>query len=238
MNQISQLFVKPTIFYVLELIGNFRISGQHICLRFTSRSLIKRIVLEFTIKISFNKTLYHKETSQLICIANQLTLFYITRFFTESYFQADYYFNLEFLDIGNAVQKFILRYVFPPRINHVIKSFMRGWNSRPLRSERNWTPEQLWANGMMHLRNSYVTHVAEVQGSINSETLEDLEWSGMDWYAPTPSDEGLSTTEVLDVDVPFNDHVFQNLTANVNPLQHSQSHEIDIFIDAMNLVSN
>ena len=91
---------------------------------------------------------------------------------------------------------------------------------------------------MMGLRNSYVTHVAEVQGSINSETLEDLEWSGMDWYAPTPSDEGLSTTEVLDVDVPFNDHVFQNLTANVNPLQHSQSHEIDIFIDAMNLVSN
>ena len=63
----------------------------------------------------------------------------------------------------------------------------------PLRSERNWTPEQLWANGMMDLRNSHVTHVAEVQESINSETLEDLEWFEIDWYAPTPSDEGLST---------------------------------------------
>ena len=208
-----------------------------ICLRFTLRSLIKRIVLEFTIKISFNKNSYNKETSQLVCIANQPTLFYITRFFTESYFQADYYFNLGFLDIGNEVQKLILHYVFLPRINHVIKSFMRGWNSHSLRSERNWTLEQLWANGMMDLRNSYVTHVAEVQESINSET-EDLEWFGMDWYAPTPSDEGLSSIEVLDVDVPFNDDVFQNLTANVNPLQYSQSYGIDIFIDAMNLVSN
>ena len=207
-----------------------------ICLRFTLRSLIKRIVLGFTIKTSFDKNSYNNETSKLVCIANQPTLFYITRSFTGSYFQADYYFNLGFLDIGNEVQKFTLHYVFLPRINHVIKSFVRGWNSHPLRSERNWTPEQLWANGMMDLRNSYVTHVAEVQKSINSEALEDLEWFGMDWNAPTPSD-GLSTIEVLDVDVPFNDDVFQNLTANVNPLQYSQSHGIDIFIDAMNLVS-
>ena len=60
----------------------------------------------------------------------------------------------------------------------------------------------------------------------------------MDWYAPTPSDEGLSTVEVLDVDVSFNDDVFQSLTANVNSLQYSQSQGIDIFIDAFNLVSN
>ena len=40
----------------------------------------------------------------------------------------------------------------------------------------------------------------------------------MDRYAPTHSDEGLSTIEVLNVDVPLNDDVFQNLTANVNPL--------------------
>ena len=40
---------------------------------------------------------------------------------------------------------------------------MRRWNNHPLRSERNWTPEQLWANDMIDLRNSYVTHVAEVQ---------------------------------------------------------------------------
>ena len=99
-------------------------------------------------------------------------------------------------------------------------------------------PEELWANGMMDLQISYVTHVAEVQESISSQILEDLEWFGMDWYAPTPSDGGLSTIKFLAVDVPFNDDVFQNLTGNVNPLQYLQSRGIDIFIDAMDLSSN
>ena len=48
----------------------------------------------------------------LIYTVNQLTRFYMTRFFIERCFQADYYFNLGFLDIGNEVQKFILHYVF------------------------------------------------------------------------------------------------------------------------------
>ena len=52
----------------------------------------------------------------------------MTQFFTDSFFQADYYFNLGFLDIGNEVQKFILHYVFLPRINHAIKSFNYGEN--------------------------------------------------------------------------------------------------------------
>ena len=115
---------------------------------------------------------------------------------------------------------------------------MRRWNSHPLRSERNWTPEQLWANSMTDLRYSHVTHVTEVQESINSETSEDSECFSMDWHALTPSGERLFTIEVLDIDVPFNDDVFQNLTANVNPLQYSLSHGIDIFLDGMNLVSN
>ena len=40
---------------------------------------------------------------------------------------------------------------------------------------------KLWGNGMMDLCNPHVTHVAEVQESINSETLEDLEWFGINW---------------------------------------------------------
>ena len=109
---------------------------------------------------------------------------------------------------------------------------MKEWNSHQLRSECNWKPKQLWANNLINLRNSHVTYVAEVQENINSQTLEELEWFGMDWYASTPSDEGLSTIEVLNVNLPFN--VFQNLTTNTNPLQYSQSNGINIFIDAMN----
>ena len=34
---------------------------------------------------------------------------------------------------------------------------------------------------MMDLCNPHVTHVGGVQESINSETLEDLEWFGINW---------------------------------------------------------
>ena len=40
-------------------------------------------------KISFSKNSYHIETSQLICLANQSTGFYMIRVFTERYFQID-----------------------------------------------------------------------------------------------------------------------------------------------------
>ena len=37
----------------------------------------------------YSKKMYHIETSQLICIANQLTFFFKTSVFTEEYFQSD-----------------------------------------------------------------------------------------------------------------------------------------------------
>ena len=58
------------------------------------------------------------------------------------------------------------------------------------------------------------------------------------WYAPTRSDEGLSSIEVWDVSVRFNDDAFQNLTSNVNPLRYPQSRGIDSFIDTVKLTKN
>ena len=50
---------------------------------------------------------------------------------------------------------------------------------------------------MMNVRVSHVTHVSDFQESINNKTLEELKWFVLDWYAPTSSDERLSTTEIL-----------------------------------------
>ena len=41
-------------------------------------------------RILFTKNLYHIETNQFICIADQLSGFYILRLFTERYFGTDY----------------------------------------------------------------------------------------------------------------------------------------------------
>ena len=54
-------------------------------------------------------------------------------------------------------------------------------------------------------------------------------------YTPALSDDLVSTVEVWGVYVPCNDNAFQNLTANVNPLQYLQPLEIDISVGVMNL---
>ena len=97
------------------------------------------------------------------------------------------------MHIENKVQRFILHYAFLPRINPAIKSFIKRWNSHPLRRERNWSSGQLCSYGMIDLRNSHITLVGDVQENINIKALEDLEWFSMDWYATTPSDDELST---------------------------------------------
>ena len=62
-----------------------------------------------------------------------------------------------------------------------------------------------------------------------------VQYQQCQWYAQNFSDDVLSPIEVSDVNVPFSDDIFQNLTVNVNLLWYSQSHRIDIFVDVVNL---
>ena len=39
-----------------------------------------------------------------------------------------------------------------------------AWNKHPIRTERNWTPEQIWCNGMMNRVNERLAAVADVRG--------------------------------------------------------------------------
>lgn len=82
------------------------------------------------------------------------------------------------------------------RINHVITSFTNSWNHHPLRTMKNWSPVQIWTNGMMDIRNNHLHHISELQNTSYNDSVDDLEWFGMDWNAPPPSDNGLSTVEV------------------------------------------
>lgn len=63
----------------------------------------------------------------------------------------------------DPIHVFLLHYIFESRINKVLKSFSNGWNKHHIRTERNWSPEKLWSNGMIDLRNSCVMQVEELQ---------------------------------------------------------------------------
>ena len=50
------------------------------------------------------------------------------------------------LDVTNTLHMFMLHYIYLPRINAAISSFVAAWNKHPIRTERNWSPEQIWTN--------------------------------------------------------------------------------------------
>ncbi len=112
---------------------------------------------------------------------------------------------------GNRTHMFILHYLFLPRINKAIESFVHAWNHHPMRTERNWSPIQMWTNGMVDIRNRGRTGAI----SLVNEQVDDLEWYGYDPDAPTPTDDGLSIVDVDDVELP---DVELDVLSHINPL--------------------
>ena len=51
------------------------------------------------------------------------------------------------LDLDNPVHLFSLHYVYTPRINESLSQFASAWNSHPLSSVSNLSPNQLWLTG-------------------------------------------------------------------------------------------
>ena len=81
------------------------------------------------------------------------------------------------LDRDNDLHKFILHFVFLPRINVAIDSSVNAWNRHPMRTEHNWSPEQTWVNEMVDSTNRHLLTVADVRNE--SEQSEDLTWLAM-----------------------------------------------------------
>lgn len=139
------------------------------------------------------------------------------------------------LNRNDQVHLFVLHYVFRPRINRALESLTSSWNNHPIRTERNWSPIQMWTNGMLDMRNHELVGVADVVGVSD---FNNLEWFGYDPQAPPPSDDGLSTVEVEDITVDLSYNVMQQLTNEVDPCEFSDSFGIDLYVKALSIVVN
>ena len=93
---------------------------------------------------------------------------------------------------------FVLHYIYVPRITRALDTFASAWNEHPMRTEHNWSPIQMWTNGMLDVRNHSRCGISSLADSHISPP-DNLQWYGFDPYAPCPDDDGLSTVEIEDV---------------------------------------
>ena len=137
------------------------------------------------------------------------------------------------LNRNNNLHVFALHFIYLPRINRALESFAEAWNLHPVRTEHNWTPEQIWMNGMIDMRNEQLTAVADVTGSVNSID----EWYGFDPQAPHPGDDGLSSVVVDDIDFVIPEELDAQLTNQINPLSESNSFGIELYEQVIEIVT-
>ena len=122
----------------------------------------------------------------------------------------------------NEVDIYCLHYIFVPRINQALSSFVEGWNNHSVSTEGNQTPYQMFLLGLMpSLSNS------------NSDSDSDSE----------EGSEPLDLQSNDAVSVPrcsFNPcpRLQQEFTNSVDPLSPCRNHGRSLFLTAIRLCGN
>ena len=92
------------------------------------------------------------------------------------------------LDPESERHLYCLHFVYLPLINTALRELTSAWNDHPVTTESNYTPRQMWLQGMLQNRNS--DHVA-VRDIINNESLN-LDEFGIEEEGPVPALEAAS----------------------------------------------
>jgi len=135
------------------------------------------------------------------------------------------------LDIDSCVDMFALHAVFIPRINQLLLEFSKLFNDHPVRTEKNWTPNQMWTNGMLHPENPLA------RGELDTE-VNDFNFYGIDIEGPSPFEESSNNVTVPRVDIPRIDMELatRHIMETIKPLRESNHMGIDIFEEAKDYI--
>ena len=95
-------------------------------------------------------------------------------------------------DPNSETHIYALHFVFLPLINVALSELSRQWNDHPVTTESNYSPRQLWTQGMLQLRSSQLSAVRDV---IEGENLNFVEF-GIEEEGPVPSIEVSETVSV------------------------------------------
>ena len=83
-------------------------------------------------------------------------------------------------DPYDEIHLYALHFAFLPLINAALYELRQQWNNHPVTSESNYSPRQLWTQGMLQLRNSALSAVRDV---VEGEHVKEF---GIEAEGPVP----------------------------------------------------
>lgn len=136
------------------------------------------------------------------------------------------------IDLNNTIDMFSLQLAFLPRINKSLLEFRNLFNDHPIRTERNWSPNQMWTNGMLHPQNPLG------RGEVD-ETVVNTEHYGIDHDGPSPFEDSGNNVQVSGIEIEGveTDYLTRCVLQEIDPLMDSQDMGINVILEVKNFVS-
>ena len=132
------------------------------------------------------------------------------------------------LNTDNPIHVFTLHLIFIPRINKALDKFCEAFNHHKVRTQGNWSPYEMWANGMFYAENPLA------HGLLDEEP-PDMEIYGYDPQGPSPT--GSDNHVVIDpVDISHVDLLKSFVLEHLDPLRPSTEMGADVYTEALDLV--
>lgn len=122
---------------------------------------------------------------------------------------------------------FALHFIYIPRINRALSSFINGWNNHPIRTAHNKSPIMLFTSGMLLLQNS---------GLVALDFFENVGFDyGIDEDGPVPQNDSSS------IDVPECAYIpssiaLELLRETVDPLGPSDEYGIELYEQTLTII--
>lgn len=132
------------------------------------------------------------------------------------------------LNTDNPIHVFSLHLIFIPRINKALDEFCEAFNHHKVRTEGNWSPYEMWANGMFHADNPLAHGLLE-------EEPPNMEIYGYDPQGPSPT-EGDNNVIIDPVDISHEDLLKSFVLEHLDPLRPSTEMGVDIYSEDLDLV--
>lgn len=147
---------------------------------------------------------------------------------TSIYYRLCYYLEeQELLNPLNSQHIYALHYVFIPRINRALTHFQDAWNNHGIRTERGYTPNQLFTAGALRLRNAGSTALDFFDAVPDTYGIEG------EGVANGSSDSDEEGVVVPPVCFELTEEQFSLLQRTVNPLSTSEEFGIDLYIQTL-----